>query len=209
MMMNKQTPQKRTKYSSDRNTSEIYEPVDWIDREANTDPDLTKILFNGHKTMTTISASVTLLHDDSKLEFNPLNKGLNNKNGLMSQEPNSSIHRNKCRQEMLTSDSDQHTFDPLEYPEITTDCINSENYDFITEHINSEDYISNGPTIILLKKRGLFHLFCFYYHQPFFFGLGIKFDSTFLSHLFHCEKIISLFIKIERLHVNIKPINMA
>ncbi|CAG8753010.1 2075_t:CDS:2 [Gigaspora margarita] len=43
--------------------------------------------------MTTISAmadaSVTLLHDDSKFEFNPLNKGLNNKNGLMSQEKRS------------------------------------------------------------------------------------------------------------------------
>ncbi|CAG8785171.1 15121_t:CDS:2, partial [Gigaspora rosea] len=29
-------------------------------------------------------------------------------------------------QEMSTSDSEQHTFDPLECPEVTTVCINSE-----------------------------------------------------------------------------------
>ncbi|CAG8831782.1 16163_t:CDS:2, partial [Gigaspora margarita] len=176
-------------------------------REANAEPGLTKIFFNGNKkTMTTISAMAdALLHDDSKLEFNPLNKGLNNNNSLMAQEVGfitdimnnfneekkrsqpSTLDQNKAddyvsniqkcfatfavedalrnilnivgslhwtviqdaihRQEMSTSDSEQHTFDPLECSEVTTDRINSENYDIITENINSEDYISNGPTI--------------------------------------------------------------
>ncbi|CAG8756527.1 14514_t:CDS:2 [Dentiscutata erythropus] len=180
------------------------EPVDWVDREANVDPELTRILFKGHKTMTTISAmanaSVTLFPDDSKREFKLFNKDLNNKNSLMAQEVGfitdivnsfneqkepsipeqikvddytsnilkccttfaaedtlkkildavGSLHwtviqENKCRQEMSTSDSEQHLFDPSEYLEVTTDRINSEDYDFTTEHINSEDY--NEPTI--------------------------------------------------------------